>query len=385
MNKNIAVVTTSRADWGHLEWPFRRMLESSSITPKLIVSGAHLDNRFGKSINLIQESGYEVTAEVPFLEDDDSDEGMARSIGRAVSGFSDLLGKMRPDILLLIADRYEMLAPASVALALRIPIAHIEGGEISEGAIDQQVRDALTKMSHIHFVPTEQAAKRVINMGEEKDRVYTVGTPSLDHLKYSKFTSLEGIQKTVGLIFNKKPIVAIFHPVTMHIKTTKEAEIFYPTIGKIAEETDRPLVFCFPNADAGYNHVIQLANRVCNQYKNAKLHINLNHLDYWTLMRESCLLIGNSSSGIMEAASLKLPVINVGIRQKGRMRAANVIDADANYKSIKEAVNKSLSNKFVNSIKDLVNPYGDGNSGDLITSVLENIELDRLHMKKIKK
>ncbi len=169
--RRIAVVTTSRADWGHLVWPLRLLDRAADIEVELLVGGAHLDSRFGRTIEAIKAAGFDVAAEVPFLPDDDSDRGMGEGIGRAVIGFTEALSRLRPDLLLIIADRYEMLAPAAAAMALRIPIAHIEGGEISEGAIDQQVRDALTKMSHLHLVPTEEAARRVVSMGEEPWRV----------------------------------------------------------------------------------------------------------------------------------------------------------------------------------------------------------------------
>ena len=227
----IAVVTTSRADWGHVEPVLRQMIRCDGIGTQLIVGGAHLEEQFGRTIDCIQAAGYEVAAQVPFLSDDDSDLAMGEAIGHATVGFSQVLAQLRPDILLLIADRFEMLAPASAAMALRIPIAHIEGGEISEGAIDQQVRDALTKMSHLHLVPTGDARQRVISMGEDPWRVTVTGARhrliiwclmSCPIVRKSKLPS-----RCPSSGIHPSPVVVAFHPTTMHRNTTDEAEVFF--------------------------------------------------------------------------------------------------------------------------------------------------------------
>lgn len=378
--RRIAVVTTSRADWGHLVWPLRLLDQAADIEIELLVGGAHLDSRFGHTIDAIKAAGFEVAAEVPFLPDDDSDRGMGEGIGRAVIGFTEALSRLRPDLLLIIADRYEMLAPAAAAMALRIPIAHIEGGEISEGAIDQQVRDALTKMSHLHLVPTEEAARRVISMGEESWRVSVSGAPSLDHLRHSELPSRETVEAAIGMSLDSPPVIVAFHPVTMHRDTTDEAEIFFEAIRQVKH----PLVFCFPNADAGYQRVIELAEGICSAREDAKLRVNLDHLVYWALLREGGMLAGNSSSGIMETASVELPTLNVGIRQKGRMRAGNVIDVDPSVPAILSGVEKAMSDEFRSSLQGMVNPYGDGHAAERILEVLSLCPIDdRLRIKRI--
>ena len=378
--RRIAVVTTSRADWGHLVWPLRLLDQAEDIEVELLVGGAHLDSRFGHTIDAIKAAGFEVAAEVPFLPDDDSDRGMGEGIGRAVIGFTEALSTLRPDLLLIIADRYEMLAPAAAAMALRIPIAHIEGGEISEGAIDQQVRDALTKMSHLHLVPTEEAARRVISMGEESWRVSVSGAPSLDHLRHSELPSREAVEAAIGMSLDSPPVIVAFHPVTMHRDTTDEAEIFFEAIGHI----EYPLVFCFPNADAGYQRVIELAEGICSNREDAKLRVNLDHLVYWALLREGGMLAGNSSSGIMETASVELPTLNVGIRQKGRMRAGNVIDVEPSVPAILSGVEEAMSDEFRSSLQGMVNPYGDGHAAERILEVLSSCPIDdRLRIKHI--
>ena len=362
--RHIAVVTTSRADWGHVEPVLRQM--PGRVRISLLVGGAHLDDRFGRTIDAIREAGYAVADEVPFLADDDSDRGMGEGIGRAVGIFSAALDRLRPDMVLLIADRFEMLAPAAAAMALRIPLAHIEGGEISEGAIDQQVRDALTKMSHLHLVPTQDAADRVIAMGEEPWRVRVTGAPSLDHLRLDDIPGRESVEAVVGLPLDPAPVVVAFHPTTMHRDTVGEAEVFFDAI----EVCPLPLVFCFPNADAGYARIITLAEGICGRREDAVLRVNLDHLHYWGLIQHASCLAGNSSSGIMEAASLELPVVNVGIRQQGRTRAANIIDAAADGAAINDALAAATSPAFRASLAGMTNPYGDGHAAEAIVEAL---------------
>ncbi len=375
----IAVVTTSRADWGHVEPVLRQMIHCGGIETQLIVGGAHLEDQFGRTIDCIQKAGYEVAAQVPFLSDDDSDLAMGEAIGHATVGFAQVLAQLRPGILLLIADRFEMLAPASAAMALRIPIAHIEGGEISEGAIDQQVRDALTKMSHLHLVPTEDARERVIAMGEDPWRVTVTGAPSLDHLVLDELPDREEVETSLAMPLHPSPVVVAFHPTTMHRNTTDEAEVFFEAI----ESCPRPLVFCFPNADAGYRRIIEMATGICNRRTDAVLRVNLDHLLYWSLLREAACLAGNSSSGIMEAASLGLPVVNVGIRQQGRTRAPNIIDAPAERGAIQDAMSQALSEPFRASLEGMVNPYGDGHAAEAIVSCLASVDLgDALLIKR---
>jgi UDP-hydrolysing UDP-N-acetyl-D-glucosamine 2-epimerase len=223
MKRRIAVVTTSRADYSHLYWPLKLLSEHPSVDLRLIAMASHLSPEFGATIREIEKDGFPIAARIETLLSSDTDIGMAKSIGVAVLSLADNLGEMRPDLLLLIADRYEMLAPASVALSLRIPIAHIEGGEISEGAIDDAVRNALTKMSHIHFTSTDAARERVIAMGEDPWRVHRAGAPSLDHLRRSQLLSREEVEAACGLDFRVPAMLVAYHPVTLERDTTHPA------------------------------------------------------------------------------------------------------------------------------------------------------------------
>jgi UDP-hydrolysing UDP-N-acetyl-D-glucosamine 2-epimerase len=368
--RKIAVITTSRADYSHLYWPLRELAAHPDLDLKLIAMGPHLSPEFGSTVAEIEKDGFQVDAKIECLLSSDTDVGMAKTIGLATLGLADCLGQMRPDLLLLIADRYEMLAPASVALALRIPVAHIEGGEVSEGAIDDAVRNALTKLSHVHFTSTNLARSRVIAMGEEEWRVHRVGAPSLDHLRRSKLLTRDEIARELAVDLNRPTILVAYHPVTIARDTTREADALFAALDRVPEQ----LLFCFPNADTGSRELIDRA-RAFARNRTAGIFVNLNPVSYWSLLRSVDLLLGNSSSGIMEAASFAVPAVNVGIRQRGRERPRNVLDADATEPSILERLATARSSEFRASLTGMENPYGDGHASERIAGVLAAVPL----------
>ncbi len=369
--RKIAVVTTSRADYSHLYWPLRTLAAHPFVELKLIVLGAHLSPEFGATIGEIERDDFPIAARIECLLSSDSDVGMAKTIGVATLSLADHLGAMRPDLLLLIADRYEMLAPASVALALRIPIAHIEGGEISEGAIDDAVRNALTKMAHIHFTSTFAARDRIISMGEEPWRVHRAGAPSLDHLKKSALRSRAQLEKELSLDLSHRSAVIAYHPVTLVTDTLEEADAFFSALEKMPEQ----LLFCYPNADAGSRALIARTKSFLTARGSGRVFVNLDAVTYWSLLREASLFIGNSSSGIMETPSFALPTINVGIRQQGRERARNILDAPAETQAIVAAAERARSEGFRKSLEGMANPYGDGDAAEKIADVLTTVPL----------
>jgi len=379
MRRTIAVVTSSRADYSHLYWPLRDLAAHPAVDLKLVVLASHLSPEFGNTVREIEADGFTIAARLECLLSSDTDVGMAKSIGVGVLSLADTLGAMRPDLLLLIADRYEMLAPAAVALALRIPIAHIEGGEHSEGAIDDAVRNALTKMSHIHFTSTEKARKRVISMGEEPWRVHRAGAPSLDHLRRSDLLNREQVEQRLGLDLDHPSILVAYHPVTLLSDTTAEADALFEALTGLPQQ----LLFCYPNADAGSRSLIERAESFLRLRGSGRLFINLPAVHYWSLLRQMRMMIGNSSSGIMETGSFALPTVNVGLRQQGRERPPNVLDAAPSGASILEQVKKAGSAAFAQSIRSMVNPYGDGHASELIVRVLAALPpRDKLLMKQ---
>jgi len=375
--RRIGVVTSSRADYSHLYWPLRELAAHCDIELGVFVLGAHLSPAFGGTLGEIERDGFPIKARIECLLSSDTDTGMAKTIGVAILGLTDALTAWRPDILLLIADRYEMLAPASVALALRIPMAHIEGGENSQGAIDDQVRNALTKMAHIHFTSTETARRRVIAMGEEPWRVHRAGAPSLDHLRRSALLDRAGVEARLGLSFDGPTILVAWHPVTILKDTNAEADAFFDALA----ESPGQLVFVYPNSDAGSYALMERTKELAARRGDTRIFVNLDAVTYWSLLGQVDAMVGNSSSGIMEAASFALPVVNVGMRQQGRERAANILDAPAEKAVIASALRRALSTELRESLRGMVNPYGDGNAAKKITQVLATVALDGLLVK----
>ncbi len=376
--RRIGVVTTSRADYSHLYWPLRELAGRPEIELGVFALGPHLAPQFGNTLQEIERDGFPIQARIECLLSSDTDTGMAKTIGLAILGLADALTAWRPDLLLLIADRYEMLAPASTALALRIPVAHIEGGEVSQGAIDDAVRNALTKLAHIHFTSTETARLRVISMGEEPWRVHCAGAPSLDHLRRSALLDRAALEAQLGLSLTSPTLVAAWHPVTILRNTNAEADAFFAALTQAPGQ----IVFVYPNADAGGFALIDRARALAATHAHTHVFVNLDAVTYWSLLGQADALVGNSSSGIMEAASFALPVVNVGIRQQGRERACNVIDAPAEASAIRAALDRALSPAFRKGLAGMTNPYGKGTAAETIARVLASVPLDRLLVKQ---
>jgi UDP-N-acetylglucosamine 2-epimerase (non-hydrolysing)/GDP/UDP-N,N'-diacetylbacillosamine 2-epimerase (hydrolysing) len=378
MKRTIAVVTSSRADYSHLYWPLKDLAAHPEVDLKLIVLAAHLSPAFGNTVNEIEQDGFAIASRIECLLNSDTDTGMAKTLGLAVLGLTDVLAQMRPDLLLLIADRYEMLAPASVALTLRIPVAHIEGGEISEGAIDDAVRNALTKMSHIHFTSTDTARARVISMGEEPWRVTRAGAPSLDHITRSQLLTRMQLEQALKIELKQDPTVVAYHPVTLLQNTIEEADALFAALAHVQGQ----IIFCYPNADAGSHSLMQRTREFIRQHADAHVFVNLGAVTYWSLLKQAGVLLGNSSSGIMEAASFGLPVVNVGLRQYGRERAPNVLEAEPNVESILAKLATAQSAAFRQSLRGMANPYGDGHAAERILQVLTTVPIEGLLRKR---
>lgn len=370
--RKIALVTSSRSDYAHVRWLLHELNRTAQIELQIITLGPHLSPAFGNTGKQVFKTADNVIVEpIECLLDSDTDVGMAKTIGVAALGLADALARLRPDILVLIADRYEMLAPAAAALALRIPLAHIEGGEITVGAIDDTVRNALTKMSHLHFACTRRAAKTIREMGEEPWRITFSGSLSLDALRHERLLSASQLQKQLGIAVDDKTVVCVYHPVTMLGNTIEEADEVFAAMHGLSNQ----IVFVYPNADAGSRELIRRAEAFAIDHPRARVLVNLDHLTYLSLLKHSGALIGNSSSGIIESTSLGVPVVNIGIRQLGRDHAANVIDAPAKREAIESALKKTLLSEFRQSIQRLNNPYGDGKAAQIISRVLAKAPL----------
>jgi len=346
----------------------------------LFVTGSHLLPEFGYTIRNIEQDGFPIAARVDVSLSSHSPTHIARAMGEVTARFAEVYNRFRPDIVLVLGDRYEMHAAAVAAVPFRIPIAHIHGGEVTEGALDEIFRHSLTKMSHLHFVATETYGRRIVAMGEEPWRVIVSGAPSLDNLYTTPLLSPEELKTKLDLDLTHPIVLITFHPTTLesedteqHVKNLLSALKCFPNLS---------LIFTAPNADLG-GHIIRRAiKNFVNSHPRSRFCVNLGTAGYFTLMSIACAMVGNSSSGIIEAASFQLPVVNIGNRQKGRIRAKNVIDTGYETKEIVSALRKALSPKFKASLKNLPNPYGDGRAAERILDTLSRIPLEKLCRKK---
>ena len=373
--KRIAVVTSSRADYGYLLPIIRELSQAPEFELQLIVSGSHLSPAHGSSVRTIEEDGFPVAERVDLLTDSDAAADIARSIGVGVMGFAEAYARLEPDLLLLLGDRYEMFAAAGAMLPFAKPIAHIAGGESSEGAIDEAIRHSLTKMSHLHFVQTSQYRDRVVQMGEEPWRVTVSGSPSLDNLRGFVPVPERELSERVGLSLDCAPLLVTFHPVTLEYSAARDQ------IGEVlaAVEASRlPVVFTAPNADTNGQEIRAAIESFVSQHPaSASFVVNLGTRAYFSLMQKALVMLGNSSSGIVEAASFSLPVVNVGDRQRGRIHGNNVIDVPCTRDAIAAALRTAGAGSFRDRIRGMQNPYGDGRAAKVIVDVLRRTPLDR--------
>ncbi len=366
--KKVVAITSSRADYSHMHWPLKALHAHPDIELTVIAFGPHMSPEFGHSWAQIRADGFTLKT-VESLLSSDSDVGMAKSLAISMLGLTEQLASERPDVLLLIADRYEMLAAANVALTLRIPIAHIEGGDVSEGAIDDAVRNAITKMSHLHFTPTALATRRVEAMGEEAWRITRSGAPSLDHLRHPGAV-LPADQVNTQLGLTPAPLwLVLYHPVTLFQDTVCELDALLTFL----QGRTQQIVFCFPNSDAGAHRIIERVQAFCRQHAQAQVRVNLPPPLYLGLLARSELMLGNSSSGIMESPSFKVPAIDIGLRQSGREKATNIVAADASAEAIERACEIALSERHQSALAEVENPYGDGRAAERICAVLADL------------
>ncbi|MBX3096494.1 MAG: UDP-N-acetylglucosamine 2-epimerase (hydrolyzing) [Fimbriimonadaceae bacterium] len=362
----LGVVTVARSDFNYLEPVLRAIDKSVDFKPLIIAAAAHLSERFGNTVDLIEEAGFEVAARVPMTESGDDPVNITRSISRGVLGFGMSFDHLKLDGVLLLGDRYETHAAAVAAVPIRIPIVHLHGGEETEGAIDNALRHSITKLASVHCVAHEAYADRVRQMGEPTERVHVTGAPALDLIRTMQRGTRQDLEKRLRRTLTKRFMIGTFHPVTLAPESADEEAC--ALLRALPDDMDT--ILTMPNADTGglairkaiagmnLSHVIPVENL------GAKL--------YYTALEEAEAMIGNSSSGILEAPSFALPVVNIGVRQAGRMRAANVIDTATTTEAIREAIGRALDPEFRESLRGMTNPYGDGHAAERIVEALQN-------------
>src|SRR5882724_1512147 len=376
--RTIGIVTVSRSDFGIYTPVLRTIQTRPDLQLRLYVGGAHLESEFGRTVTNIEAEGFENHERIE-MQLSDTPEGVAKSMGRGTIGFAQAYTRQRPDVLLVLGDRFEMHSAVVAALPLKIPVAHIHGGELSEGAIDDALRHSITKMSHLHFVATETYGNRVIQMGEEPWRVVISGAPALDNLKTIELPTRAQLAKDYDLWEEESFLLVTYHPVTLeHEQTEEQMTALLQALG----ESDMAVVFTYPNTDTGNRAIIQLIGEYVAGNSRARTFVNLGTQGYFSMMKHAAAMVGNSSSGIIEAASFRLPVVNIGNRQRGRLRAANVIDVGYSRSEIVAGIGQALAPDFRARLDDLVNPYGDGHAAERIVETLRAVELnDKLLLK----
>jgi len=369
----VGVVTVARSDYG-IYYPLLSAIKKDpDLRLHLIVSGMHLSPEFGLTVKDIEADGFPIGDRVEMLLSSDTPEGIAKSMGLAAIGYAQSFSRFRPDILVLLGDRFEMHAAAVAALPFKIPLAHIHGGESTEGLIDEAIRHSITKFSHLHFASTQIYGDRIMRMGEEPWRVVVSGAPSLDFLQGFKALSRSELETQLGLKFTKPTILVTYHPVTLEHEDT---EIHIRELIAALEKFDCTVVFTYPNADTSGRQVIQKIQEVALSHSDWLVFVNLGQKNYFSVMSQADAMVGNSSSGIIEAASFKLPVVNIGNRQRGRVRGKNVIDVAHDRAEIVTGIKKALSPEFRSELRDLANPYGAGGAATRIVQKLKGVSLD---------
>lgn len=379
--RKIAVFTSTRAEYGLLYWIIKGLQEENNIDLQLFVGGMHLSEKFGFTAKQIEADGFDITERLDFLQSYDSPKSITKSMSLAMIQASEAFNIHKPDLLVILGDRSEAMAIAQSAMILRIPIAHIHGGETTEGAIDEAARHSITKMAHLHFTATESYRKRVIQLGEHPNRVFNFGAPGIDSINQLKLLNLEELSAELGFELNKPYFVVTFHPVTLINNGDSDALI--NLISVLSHYPDYKILVTYPNADTDHDEFIGiLENFFQNNKGRVLLSRSLGQLKYLSALKYSTAVLGNSSSGLIEAPSFGVPSLNIGDRQKGRLAGTTVLSCATSQSTISEGLKKILSSEFMEVCSKSENPYGKGNSSLKIVSKLVSFPLKGLIKKQ---
>lgn len=380
MTRRVCVVTGTRAEYGLLRWLMKEVSEDPEMTLQIIATGMHLSPEFGLTYETIERNGFNIDRKVEMLVSSDTPVGVAKSMGLGLIGFADAFNELKPDIVVILGDRFEIFSAASAALAARIPVAHLHGGESTEGLIDEAIRHSITKMAHLHFVAAESYKKRVIQLGEQPDRVFVVGGLGLDSIKNLRLLDREKLESSLNFDLGNKSLLVTFHPVTLEISTAEEQMLELFTA--LSDLTDTQLIFTLSNSDMEGRKLNNMVQKFVAQNKNSCAFTSLGELRYLSCIALVDGVVGNSSSGLLEVPTFMKGTINIGDRQRGRLQASSVINCDPDHASIGKAIKKLYSTEFQKSLRSVSNPYGGGGASKIIASTLKSIELDGLLKKQ---
>ncbi|MBF0405888.1 MAG: UDP-N-acetylglucosamine 2-epimerase (hydrolyzing) [Candidatus Riflebacteria bacterium] len=367
--RKICIISGSRADYGLLYWVIKELQFSTLLEPLLVVTGMHLSHEFGSTVSEIEKDNFRIDSRVEMLLSSDSSAGVAKSVGLGVIGFSDSFSLLKPDLILILGDRFEIFAAVQTALFQKIPVAHIAGGDITEGAFDESIRHSISKMSHIHFPTNEQARHRLMLMGENPKYIFNVGSPGIDYIKRMNVISRAELEKQLNVSLREKNILITLHPTT--IGKQKDIDIVNALLDALSELDEKfGLIFTLSNADPAGRMISERVRKFVEKKTNAWAFQSLGQHLFLNLLSNVNMVVGNSSSGLYEAPSFKIPTVNIGERQRGRLRASSVIDCFPSSNDIQKAINSAMQL----DCSQVINPYGEGNSSREIRRILESID-----------
>ena len=379
--KKVCIVTGTRAEYGLLKPVIDKVHKSADLELQLVVTGMHLSTEFGLTYKEIEEDGYPITSKVEMLLGSDTPVGITKSMGVALIGFADCFDRNKPDIVVVLGDRYEMLEAATAAMIARIPIAHIHGGELTEGLIDEAIRHSITKMSHLHFTATDEYRKRVIQLGESPTTVYNVGAFGVENAKTVHLIQRKELEDMLGIQFEFPTIMVTYHPVTLENATAKKQ--FEEILNIIDRHKEISVIFTKANADTDG----RIINEMIDDYVNLNIdrckgYTSLGQRKYLSALQYCDAVVGNSSSGIIEVPSFGIPTVNIGDRQRGRVRAESVIDCGNDRTQIEEALLKALSAEFRNKVANVRNPYEGKKTSEEIVKIIRKAVYDDIDLRK---
>lgn len=379
--KRVCILTATRAEYGLLKPIIDKLNRTEEFEIRLVVTGAHLSPEFGLTYQEIENDGYAIDEKIEILLSADTSSSISKSMGLAMISFADYFSRIKPDMLIVLGDRYETLAVSIAAMNQRIPIAHLYGGETTEGAVDESIRHAITKLSYLHFTSTEQYRKRVIQLGEHPERVFCVGAIGIENIKCVKLLSKPGLEEAICFPLDRPYAVVTFHPVTLEQSQAEQQTT--QLLEACSQCNDMKFIFTRANADTDGRIINKFIDDFVAENRNAVVFSSLGMLRYLSALKYASMVIGNSSSGLVEAPSFGIPTINIGDRQRGRIQGDSIINCKPECKDIKNAIDLALTSEFTEKAKLTVNPYGDGNVSSKIVDEIKKFLLNgTINLKK---
>lgn len=379
--RKIAVITGTRAEYGLLYWVIKGILDDTDLELQLVVTGMHLSPEFGLTANQIEKDGFLLSSRVEMLMSSDTSIGVTKSMGVGMISFADTYAILKPDLILVLGDRYEIFSAVAAAMIARIPVAHCHGGEATEGLVDESIRHSITKMSHLHFTATKEYKARVMQLGEQPGRVFNVGALGIENINKLKLLEREAFEKNINFKLGQHSALVTFHPVTLEQATAGNQ--FGLLLSVLEKYSNLNIVFTKPNADMDGRVIITMIDEFVSKHAGRSCaFISLGQLRYLSALKHVTMVIGNSSSGLVEVPSFGIPTVNIGDRQRGRIQAESVIQCEIEMNSIRKAIDKALNPEFRLFCKTVKNPYGNGNASEQILPILKKFSLDNILKKQ---